>query len=68
MPTNNRENPHERAHRGLRTVAPCPAGFRMTPEWHSARAWLLRWLDDPYLAQHHESLAKLIEHRRRRGC
>jgi hypothetical protein len=23
------------------------AGFMMTPEWHRARAELLRWLDDP---------------------
>jgi hypothetical protein len=40
----------------------------MTPEWHRARAQLLRWLGDPesrYFAKHHEILARLIAHRRR---
>jgi hypothetical protein len=40
----------------------------MTPEWHRARAQLLRWLGDPesrYFAKHHEILARLIDHRRR---
>jgi hypothetical protein len=67
MPTENRENPHQRAHRGLRTLAPCPAGFQRPAEWHAARAAFLRWLGDPearYLAKHHAILARLIEHRR----
>jgi hypothetical protein len=48
-------------------IAPS-AGFQRTPEWHRARAALLRWLGDPearYLAKHHAILAKLIERRRR---
>jgi hypothetical protein len=60
MPT---ENPHQ-----IGEIAPRQAGFLMTPEWHRALAELLRWLNDPNtraLAQHHENLAKAIEHRRR---
>jgi hypothetical protein len=52
----------------LRTIAPLPAGFQRTPEWHAARARFLRWLGDPearYLAKHHAILARLIERRRR---
>jgi hypothetical protein len=37
MPTENRQIPHQ-----VRTIAPLPAGLRMTPEWHRARAQLLR--------------------------
>jgi hypothetical protein len=39
MPTENRQIPHQ-----VRQVAPLPAGFKRTPEWHRARAALLRWL------------------------
>jgi hypothetical protein len=70
MPTEDRENPTQRAHRGLRTIAPLPAGLQRTPEWHAARAALLRWLGDPearYLAKQHAILAKLIEHPRRQS-
>jgi hypothetical protein len=50
----------ERRPRGVRTIAPCPAGFQMTPEWHRAFAHLLRLLDDP------KALVQAIEYRRRR--
>jgi hypothetical protein len=63
MPTENRQIPHQ-----VRQVAPLPAGFMMTPEWHAARAAFLHWLDEPdarYFAKHHEILARLIDHRRR---
>jgi len=45
----------------IRTIAPLPAGFQRTPEWHRARAQLLRWLNDPstrWLARQHLNLAK----------
>jgi hypothetical protein len=64
MTAEDRENPHH-----VRTIAPLPAGLRMTPEWHRARAALLRYLNDPdsrYWARQHLNLAKLIEHRRQR--
>jgi hypothetical protein len=54
----------------IRQVTPLPAGFLRTPEWHRARAALLRWLGDPesrYWARHHAILAKLIERRRRQS-
>jgi hypothetical protein len=53
----------------IRMIAPLPAGFRMTPEWHRARAAFLRWLDDAdtrWLAQQHENVAKAIDYRRQR--
>jgi hypothetical protein len=56
------------AQSGLRTIEPT-AGFQRTPEWHRARAQLLRWLDDPntrWLARQHDNLAKAIDHRGRR--
>jgi len=46
MPIENRENPYQRAHQGVREIA-SSAGFMGTPEWHRARACFLRWLDDP---------------------
>jgi hypothetical protein len=58
MPTENHGSPPK--------IAPCPAVFCMTPEWHQARARFLRWLDEPktrYWARQHENLARLIEHR-----
>jgi hypothetical protein len=63
MPTEACRTSHQ-----VRTIAPLPAGFRATPEWHRARAAFVRWLDEPdarYLSRHHEILARLIEHRRR---
>jgi hypothetical protein len=63
MTAEDRENPHH-----VRTIAPLPAGLRMTPEWHRARAAFQHWLGGPharYLAHHHAILARLIERRRR---
>jgi len=42
MPTEACQAPYQ-----IRTTAPLPAGFQRTPEWHRARAQLLRWLNDP---------------------
>jgi hypothetical protein len=63
----------------IRTIAPLPAGFQRTPEWHRARAQLLRWLNDPstrWLARQHLNLAKRplpnagqnVDEAQRSGC
>lgn len=49
----------------IRRIRPLPAGFLQTPEWHQGQGATAA--DDPYLAQQHDNLAKLIERRRRRA-
>jgi hypothetical protein len=69
MPTDNRENPHRRAQRGVREIAPLPTGFRDDAGVAPSSSQLLHWLDDAstrWLAHQHENLAKAIDHRRQK--
>jgi hypothetical protein len=47
-------------------IMPPPDGFTLSPEQYRRRADDLRAAGWPDAARHHDNLAKIVEHRRRR--